>query len=98
MIPTIAPSAIECQNTKRKIMPSLPSWLVAAVATQIDFASPIFPTTPPALFAEVIKIGSKCNFPAVSALKLPAKPVDEGLLPGRSPPPLPQHGHPNRNN
>src|SRR5437660_1731370 len=61
MIPTIAPSAIECQNTKRKIMPSLPSWLVAAVATQIDCASTILPITPPALLAEVIRMGSKCN-------------------------------------
>ena len=35
MIPTMAASATECQKTKRKIEPSLPTWLVAAVAMQM---------------------------------------------------------------
>ena len=51
MMPTIEPSAIECQKTKRKIMPSLPTCSVAAVAMVMDCASTILPITPPALFA-----------------------------------------------
>src|SRR5260370_41877804 len=98
MTPTIAPRAIECQNKKRKIMPSLPSWLVAAVATQIDCASTIFPITPPALFAEVIRIGSKCNCSAVMRGKLPNKAFDEVSLPGRATPNHPRKGPKNGKN
>ena len=36
MIPTIAPSAMECQKTKRKMMPSFPTCSVAAVAIVMD--------------------------------------------------------------
>jgi len=35
MTPTMAASATECQKTKRKMEPSLPTWLVAAVAMQM---------------------------------------------------------------
>src|SRR5713101_2893352 len=58
MIPTMAASATECQKTNRKIMPSLPTWLVAEVATTMDCASTILPITPPELWAAHIRIGS----------------------------------------
>jgi len=44
------------RKTKRKMEPSLPTWLVAAVAMQMDCASIILPITPPALFVAHIKI------------------------------------------
>src|SRR5215472_9955679 len=62
-------------------MPSLPTWLVAAVATQIDCASTILPITPPALLAEVIKIGLSPNCSAVMRCKLPNSAFDDVSLP-----------------
>src|SRR5215471_1532968 len=88
--PTIAPKAIECQTTKRKIMPSLPTWLVAAVATQIDCASTILPITPPALLAEVIRMGSSPNCWAVIFCRLPNNAFDEVSLPVRATPSHPR--------
>src|SRR5260221_8806734 len=88
--PTIAPSAIECQTTKRKIMPSLPTWLVAAVATQMDCASTIFPITPPALLADVMSTGSRPSCWAVIFCKLPNRALDEVSLPVRATPSHPR--------
>ena len=59
--PTRQASAIECQNTNRKIMPSCPNQLVAVEATTIDWASIILPITPPAEFAAPIKMGERPN-------------------------------------
>src|SRR5882724_2472242 len=84
--PTMAPNAIECQTTKRKIKPSLPTWLVAAVATQIDCASTILPMTPPALLAAVIKTGSNPSCWAVIFCKLPNNAFDDVSLPVRATP------------
>src|ERR1700722_19556824 len=56
---TIAASATECQNTNRKIIPSLSTAWVAAVATQIDCASINWPIAPPALLDAHIRIGLK---------------------------------------
>src|SRR5450432_3634483 len=91
MMPTIAPSAMECQNTKRKIMPSLPTWLVAAVATQIDCASTILPMTPPALLAAVIRTGSRPSCWAVIFCKLPNRALDEVSLPVSATPSQPRN-------
>src|SRR5215510_9382903 len=66
MIPTIAPSATECPKTNRKIVPSLPTCSVGAVAMVIDGASTILPTTPPALFAAHIGRGRRNHRHAVS--------------------------------
>src|SRR5215471_10332128 len=88
--PTIEPKAIECQTTKRKIMPSLPTWLVAAVATQIDCASTILPITPPALLAEVISTESRRNCSAVMRCKLPKSAFEEVSLPVRATPSHPR--------
>src|ERR1051326_5878678 len=90
MMPTIAPSASECQTTKRKIKPSLPTWLVAAVATHIDCASTILPITPPALFAAVISTGSRCNCSAVIRCKLPKSAFEEVSLPVSATPSQPR--------
>src|SRR5258706_16000126 len=104
IMPTIAPSAMECQNTKRKIMPSLPSWFVAAVATQMDCASTILPITPPALVAAVKKIGTQGRCSAGVGFKPPNKPVDGGALAGgpapKHPQKVPKNGenHPGRRN
>src|SRR5438270_5111329 len=89
-MPTMAPRAIECQTTKRKIMPSLPTWFVAAVATQIDCASTILPITPPALLAAVIRTGSRLSCVAVIFCKLPNKALDDVSLPVRATPSHPR--------
>src|SRR5215510_16274869 len=81
---------MECHTTKRKIMPSLPTWLVAAVATQIDCASTILPITPPALLATVIRTGSRPSCWAVIFCKLPNRALDEVSLPVRATPSHPR--------
>src|SRR5579859_2410778 len=81
---------MECHTTKRKIMPSLPTWLVAAVATQIDCASTILPMTPPALLAAVISTGSRPSCWAVIFCKLPNNALDEVSLPVRATPSHPR--------
>src|SRR5713101_4965147 len=84
MMPTIAARATECQKTKRKIEPSLPTWFVAAVAMQMDCASIILPITPPALFVAHIKIskwGVKLSCCAVIFCKPPKSAFEEVSLP-----------------
>src|SRR5262245_4246343 len=49
--PTTAARTMLCQITALKMSASLPSWCVAAVATQILWASIILPMTPPVLLA-----------------------------------------------
>src|SRR5215212_10482405 len=63
--PTRQASAIECQNTKRRIVPSCPNQLVAVDATTIDCASIILPMTPPDEFAAPIRIGDRPSCPDV---------------------------------
>src|SRR6266481_9477036 len=80
--PTRHASAIECLNTKRKIVPSWPNQLVAVDATTIDCASIILPITPPEELAAPIKIGDSpscsevifCN-PPNSTLEAVSEPV-----------------------
>src|SRR2546422_3904979 len=79
--PTIAASATECQKTKRKMEPSLPTWLVAAVAIQMDCASTILPMTPPALFAAHIRMGLRLSCWAVIFCKPPKRALEEVSLP-----------------
>src|SRR5258705_4343834 len=55
--PTRQASAIECLNTKRRIVLSCPYQLVAVEATTIDCASIILPITPPEDLAAPIRIG-----------------------------------------
>src|SRR5229473_330416 len=81
MMPTIAASATECQKTKRKIEPSLPTWLVAAVAMQMDCASIILPITPPALLVAHMRIGLKWSCCAVIFCKPPKSAFEEVSLP-----------------
>src|SRR5689334_110129 len=82
---------MECQTTKRKIKPSLPTWLVAAVATQIDCASTILPITPPALLAAVISTGSSPSCWAVIFCKLPNNASAEVSLPVNATPSQPRN-------
>ena len=49
--PTSAARTMLCQTTALKMSASLPSWSVAAVATQMLWASIILPMTPPVLLA-----------------------------------------------
>src|SRR5436190_8152922 len=58
-MPTRQASAIECQNTKRRIEPSWPNQFVAVEATTIDCASIILPMTPPEELAALIRIGDR---------------------------------------
>src|SRR5436309_8859358 len=52
-------SAIECQNTKRRMVPSCPHQFVSVEATTIDWASIILPITPPDELAAPIRIGDR---------------------------------------
>ena len=69
------PSATECHTKKRKMMPSFPTWLVAAVAMVMDWASTILPITPPALLAAHISTGSTPSCCEVMRCKLPNKHI-----------------------
>src|SRR5216683_4590033 len=64
-MPTRQASAIECQNTNLRIVPSCPNQLVAVEATTIDCASIILPITPPEELAAAIRIGDKPSCSAV---------------------------------
>src|SRR5579864_3542031 len=80
MMPTIEQSATECQATKRKIIPSLPTCSVAAVAMVIDCASTILPITPPALLAAHINTGSMPSCCDVIRCRLPNSAFEEVSL------------------
>src|SRR5438067_4063529 len=71
----MAPSAMECQNTYRKMSPSLPTWFVAEVATVMDCASTILPITPPAELAAHMRIGSSLSWSAVIRCRLKLDPI-----------------------
>src|SRR5664279_5528769 len=70
-------STIECQNTKRRIVPSCPNQLVAVEATTIDCASIILPITPPDEFAALIRIGDRPSCSEVIFCRLPNSTFDE---------------------
>src|SRR6478752_10134235 len=74
--PTRQASAIECQNTKRRIVPSWPNQLVAVDATTIDWASIILPITPPDEFAALIRIGDRPSCSEVIFCRLPNRILD----------------------
>src|SRR6201996_5080017 len=69
--PTRQASAIECLNTKRRMVPSWPYQLVAVEATTIDCASIILPITPPDELAAAIRIGDRPNCSDVIFCRLP---------------------------
>src|SRR5213076_3583251 len=75
-MPTRQASAIECQNTKRRIELSWPYQLVAVEATTIDCASIILPMTPPEEFAAPIRIGDRPNCSEVIFCRLPNRMFD----------------------
>ena len=75
--PTRQASAIECLNTKRKIVPSWPNQLVAGDATTIDCASIILPMTPPEELAAAIRIGEMPSWVAVIFCRLPNRMLDD---------------------
>src|SRR6266511_2888108 len=91
MIPTIATSAIECQNTSRKMVPSLPTWFVAEVATVMDCASTIFPITCPAELAAHIRIGSSPSCCDVIRCRLPNSAFEDVSLPVSATPSQPRN-------
>src|SRR3954471_17550917 len=74
--PTRQASAIECQNTKRRIVPSWPNQLVAVDATTMDCASIILPITPPDEFAAPMRIGDSPSCSAVIFCKPPKSTLD----------------------
>src|SRR5207245_4424225 len=87
-IPTRQASAIECQNTKRRIEPSWPNQLVAVEATTIDWASIILPIMPPEELAALIRIGERLSCSAVIFCSPPKSTFDAvsepATLPARS--------------
>src|ERR1041385_3672205 len=74
--PTRQASAIECQNTKRRIVPSWPNQLVAVEATTIDCASIILPIPPPDELAAPIRIGERPSCSEVIFCRLPNSTFD----------------------
>src|SRR6267142_3759179 len=74
--PTRQASAIECLNTKRRIVLSCPYQLVAVEATTIDWASIILPITPPEELAAAIRIGDRPSCSEVIFCKLPNRMLD----------------------
>src|SRR4030088_3516741 len=79
--PTRQASAIECQNTKRRMLPSWPNQLVAVEATTIDCASIILPITPPDEFAAHMRIGERPSCSAVIFCKPPKSTFDQASEP-----------------
>src|SRR5213078_4703551 len=75
-MPTRQASAIECQNTKRRIEPSWPNQLVAVEATTIDWASIILPITPPEELAAPIRIGDRPSCSEVIFCRLPNRMLE----------------------
>src|ERR1700726_2811492 len=69
--PTRHANAIECLNTKRKIVPSCPYQLVAVEATTIDCASIILPITPPEELAAPIRTEERPSCSEVIFCRLP---------------------------
>src|SRR3954466_2806037 len=69
--PTRQASAIECLNTKRRIVPSWPYQLVAVEATTIDWASIILPITPPDELAAAINTDDSPSCSEVIFCRLP---------------------------
>src|ERR1700687_6084835 len=74
--PTRHASAIECLNTKRRIVPSCPYQLVAVEATTIDCASIILPITPPEELAALISTGDRPSCSEVILCRLPNRMFD----------------------
>src|ERR1700692_2355042 len=74
--PTRHASAIECLNTKRRIVPSCPYHSVAVEATTIDWASIILPITPPEELAALIRIGEMLSCSEVIFCRLPNRMLD----------------------
>src|SRR3981189_2172058 len=75
--PTRHASAMECQNTKRRMVPSWPYQLVAVEATTIDCASIILPMTPPDEFAAAIRTGEMPSCCDVIFCRLPNRIFDD---------------------
>src|SRR5258705_11146132 len=79
--PTRQASAIECLNTKRRIVLSCPYQLVAVEATTIDCASIILPITPPEELAAAIRIGDRPSCSEVIFCRLPNSTLEAGSDP-----------------
>src|ERR1700726_3545184 len=74
--PTRHASAIECLNTKRRIVLSCPYQLVAVEATTIDCASIILPITPPEELAALISTEESPSCSEVIFCRLPNRTFD----------------------
>src|ERR1700748_523325 len=70
-MPTRQASAIECLNTKRRMVPSCPYQLVAGEAATIDRASIILPITPPEELAAPISTEDRPSCSEVIFCRLP---------------------------
>ena len=91
MTPTMAARETECQKTKRKMEPSWPTWLVAAVAMVMDWASIILPMTPPAELVAAIRTGLRSSCCAVIFCRPPKRTFEEVSLPVRATPSQPMN-------
>src|SRR3954454_19663395 len=75
-MPTRQASAMERQNTKRRMVDSCPNQSVAVEATTIDCASIILPITPPEELAAPMRIGDKPSCPDVIFCNPPNKTLE----------------------
>src|SRR4051794_37897900 len=89
--PTRQASAIECLNTKRRIVLSCPYQLVAVEATTIDCASIILPITPPEELAAPIRIGDRPSCSDVIFCKPPNSTLEAVSEPVRATPSQPSN-------
>src|SRR5215216_4927730 len=67
---------MECQNTKRRMLPSCPNQFVAVDATTMDCASIILPMTPPDEFAAAMRMGDSPSWLDVIFCKPPNRTLD----------------------
>src|ERR1700753_2184681 len=76
-MPTRQASEIECLNTKRRMVPSCPTQLVAVEATTVGCASIILPITPPEECAAPSRIDDRPSCCEVIFCRLPNRMLDD---------------------
>jgi hypothetical protein len=81
----------ECITVKRKMSASLPTWFVAAVATERDCGEIILPQTPPEELAATVTTGSTPIWVAVTSCSFPNRAFAEVSEPVMNTPSQPRN-------
>ena len=90
MSPTRQARTRLCHTTNLKMSASRPTWPVAAVATQMLWASIIFPITPPVEFDVAMRTGLSPRDCAVIFWRLPKRAFEAASVPVRKTPSHPR--------